>query len=74
MKMSTSIAIGQERNKMPFKKKPTKVVGINGWEVEVPNPPTHATHARMTLLNDLRTTASPRSQRFPYRILGALKG
>ena len=33
---------------MPFKKKPTKVVGINGWEVEVPQPPTHATHVRLT--------------------------
>jgi len=34
---------------MPFKKKPTRVVGINGWRVEVPTPPKHATHVRLDI-------------------------
>ena len=32
---------------MPFKRKPVVTVGKKDWEVRVPNPPKHATHARL---------------------------
>ena len=59
---------------MPFKKKPTKVVGINGWEVEVPNPPTYATHARMTCFNQTYDNGKPKTATVPIRDFGVLKG
>jgi hypothetical protein len=66
--------IGQERNKMPFKTKPTRVVGVNGWEVEVPTPPKHATHARITCFNQTYENGSPKKATVPIKDFGVLKG
>ena len=35
---------------MPFKTKPTKVVGVKDWQVEIPTPPKYATHVRIKVL------------------------
>ena len=59
---------------MPFKKKPTRVVGINGWQVEVPTPPTFATHVRMTCFNQTYDSGKPKKATVPIRDFGVLKG
>ena len=60
-----------ERIEMPFKKKPTKIVGINGWEVEVPNPPAHATHVRLTCVGGY---SDGKKATVPIRDFGTLRG
>ncbi|MAH44944.1 hypothetical protein CMI37_03895 [Candidatus Pacearchaeota archaeon] len=37
---------------MPFKRKPVVTVGVGDWKVSVPNPPKHATHARLVCDKD----------------------
>ena len=36
-----------ETKTMPFKRKPVITVGSGDWQVRVPNPPKHATHASL---------------------------
>lgn len=59
---------------MPFQKKPTKVVGRGDWAVEVPRPPQHATHARMTFINDLNDKGRPKVATLPIGDFGCFKG
>lgn len=59
---------------MPFKKKPTRVVGVSGWEVEIPTPPKHATHARISCLNDTYDNGSPKTATVAIKDFGAFKG
>jgi len=59
---------------MPFKKKPTRVVGNSGWEVEVPTPPKHATHARIVCSNQRYESGKPKVATVPIRDFGTLKG
>lgn len=39
---------------MAFKRKPVVTVGSGDWKVLVPNPPKHATHARLVCDNQLK--------------------
>ena len=59
---------------MPFQPKPTKVVGRGDWAVEVPRPPKHATHARMTFVNDLKENGKPKVATLPIQDFGCFKG
>ena len=59
---------------MPFQKKPTKVVGRGDWAVEVPRPPQHATHARMTLVSDFKDNGKPKVATLPIADFGCFKG
>jgi hypothetical protein len=59
---------------MPFKKKSTKVVGVKGWEVEIPTPPKHATHARISCLNDIRDNGESKTATVPIRDFGVFRG
>jgi len=56
---------------MPFKKKPTRVVGINGWQVEVPTPPKFATHVR---LNCVGGYSDGKKATVPIVDFGTLRG
>ena len=56
---------------MAFKKKPTKVVGVKDWEVEVPQPPTHATHVRLDCTGGY---SDGKKAIVPIRDFGVLKG
>ena len=59
---------------MPFTKKPTRVVGRGDWAVAVPRPPTHATHARMTLFNEVDYKGKPKMATLPLDDFGCFKG
>ena len=59
---------------MPFKPKPVVKVGKGDWQVEVPRPPRHATHARMTCLNDLKENGKPKVVTLPIQDFGCFKG
>ena len=60
--------------KMPFKKKPAIKVGSKGWEVLVPRPPNHATHARMTLRDEFKENGENKSATLPIQDFGCFKG
>ena len=59
---------------MPFKAKPVVTVGKNDWAVRVPRPPKHATHARMTFVNDLKENGKPKVATLPIQDFGCFKG
>ena len=59
---------------MPFKAKPTKVVGRGDWAVEVPRPPKHATHARITCFNQTYDNGTPKTVTLPIQDFGTLMG
>jgi len=53
---------------MPFKPKPVVTVGKGDWAVQVPRPPNHATHARLTCLPDKKVAT------VPIQDMGVFKG
>ena len=55
---------------MAFKTKPTRVVGVKDWEVEVPTPPKFATHVRLLCTG----TYNGKKATVPIRDFGVLKG
>jgi len=59
---------------MPFKKKPVVTVGRGDWAVEVPRPPNHATHARLTCFNQTYDNGTPKVATLPIQDFGAFMG
>lgn len=59
---------------MPFKSKPTTIVGRADWAVEVPKPPKQATHARMVMNTDFKVNGKPKSATLPIDDFGCFKG
>jgi len=59
---------------MPFKTKPTKVVGVKDWQVEIPTPPKHATHARMMASDPSLSDPTPKQVILPIQDFGCFKG
>ena len=59
---------------MPFKRKPYKKVGTKEWEVYIPTPPKFATHARLTLLDDLKGNGKPKVATLPIQDFGCFRG
>jgi hypothetical protein len=57
-----------------FKAKPYVKVGKGGWTVIVPRPPKHATHAVLTMHNDLKENGSPKTATLPIQDFGCFKG
>ncbi len=49
-----------------FQKKPVVTVGRADWAVDIPRPPKHATHARLTCLNDTYDKISAEFNSFIY--------
>jgi len=54
-----------ETKTMPFKRKPVVTVGGKDWQVRVPNPPKHATHARLVCDNQTKVNGKPKSAVLP---------
>ena len=54
-----------ETKSMQFKRKPVVTVGSGDWKVRVPNPPKHATHARLVCENDTYESGNPKSAVLP---------
>ena len=59
---------------MAFKKKPTVLVGTKEWRVEIPRPPNHATHARMTCIDPFAVNDTPKTATLPIQDFGCFKG
>jgi hypothetical protein len=59
---------------MPFKAKPVVKVGKGDWQVEVPRPPKHATHARMTCVDPFSSDKSPKVATLPIQDFGCFRG
>ena len=59
---------------MAFKKKAAIKVGTKDWEVTIPRPPTHATHARMTLRDEFKENGENKSATLPIQDFGCFKG
>jgi hypothetical protein len=59
---------------MAFKKKAAVKVGTKDWEVIVPRPPNHATHARMRLRDEFREDGTPKEATLPIQDFGCFKG
>ena len=59
---------------MPFKAKAVVKVGKGDWQVEVPRPPKHATHARMTCVDPFSYDRSPKVATLPIQDFGCFKG
>mgnify|MGYP003131837939 CR=1 FL=1 len=59
---------------MPFKSKPTTIVGRADWAVEVPKPPKHATHARIVLDSEFMENGKPKTATLPIEDFGCFKG
>ena len=59
---------------MPFKSKPTAIVGRADWAVEVPKPPKHATHARMMASDPSASDPTPKQVTLPIQDFGCFKG
>jgi len=57
-----------------FKAKPYKKVGKDMWEVYIPYPPKHATHAVLTCFNDTYDNGSPKTATVPIQDFGVFKG
>tara|TARA_R100000808_G_scaffold24743_1_gene57982 strand:+ start:726 stop:1025 length:300 start_codon:yes stop_codon:yes gene_type:complete len=51
---------------MPFKKKKTIQVGKSP-RVDIPRPPTHATHARLILDSEFKENGDPKTATLPIR-------
>ena len=59
---------------MPFKRKPVVTVGSKDWAVQVPNPPKHATHARLVCENQLYENGQPKSAVLPLADFKCFEG
>jgi hypothetical protein len=59
---------------MPFKKKSVVKVGTKEWEVLVPRPPNHATHARMMAFDPFSSDPTPKQVTLPIQDFGCFKG
>ena len=59
---------------MAFKKKAAIKVGKNDWEVTIPRPPTHATHARMSCVDPFSYDPTPKTATLPIQDFGCFKG
>ena len=59
---------------MAFQKKPVIKLGSRDWEVMVPRPPTHATHARMTMRDEFYDNGTPKQATLPLQVFGCCKG
>tara|TARA_Y100001973_G_C5205552_1_gene341252 strand:+ start:2974 stop:3279 length:306 start_codon:yes stop_codon:yes gene_type:complete len=59
---------------MPFKKKAVVKVGTKDWEVLVPRPPNHATHARLVLHDEYDEKGRPKMATLPIQDFGCFKG
>ena len=59
---------------MPFKAKPVVKVGKGDWVVEVPRPPKHATHARMTCVDPFSHDRSPKVATLPIQDFACFRG
>jgi hypothetical protein len=59
---------------MAFQKKPVIKLGNKDWEVMVPRPPTHATHARITLRDELKDNGQPKQATLPLQDFGCFRG
>ena len=59
---------------MAFKKKPYLKVGVKDWQVIIPRPPSHATHAVLTIRDDLKENGSPKTATLPLQDFGCFRG
>jgi hypothetical protein len=59
---------------MAFKRKPVVTVGAGDWKVEVPNPPKHATHARLVCENQTFESGKPKSAVLPLADFKCFQG
>jgi len=59
---------------MPYKAKPVVKVGTRDWQVHIPRPPKHATHARMVLHNDYDHKGRPKMVTLPICDMGCFQG
>ena len=59
---------------MAFKRKAAVKVGKNDWEVTIPRPPNHATHARMTCVDPFSYDPTPKVAIQPLQDFGCFKG
>ena len=57
-----------------FVKKTVVTVGRPPWAVDVPRPPKHATHARLTCLNEPYQRGKPKTATLPIDDFGCFKG
>jgi hypothetical protein len=63
-----------ETKTMPFKRKPVVTVGSGYWQVRVPNPPKHSTHARLLCDDDLTANGKPKSAVLPIADFKCFQG
>ena len=59
---------------MPKKAKPVVTVGTKDWEVTIPRPPKHATHARMVASDPYSSDPTPKEVTLPIHDFGCFKG
>ena len=59
---------------MAFKRKPVVTVGSGDWKVKVPNPPKHATHARLDFDNQLKDNGKPKVAVLPLSDFKCFQG
>jgi len=59
---------------MAFQKKAAVKVGTKEWEVTVPRPPNHATHARLTLRDEFTDRGDPKEATLPIQDFGCFRG
>lgn len=59
---------------MAFKRKPVVTVGAGAWKVEVPNPPKHATHARLVCDSHLKDNGKPKVAVLPLADFKCFQG
>jgi len=57
-----------------FQPKPVVTVGSKGWQVDIPRPPKHATHARMTCYNQTYENGTPKMATLPLQDFGCFQG
>ena len=57
-----------------FQKKPVVTVGRADWAVDIPRPPKHATHARLTCINATYDNGSPKIATLPLQDFGCFQG
>ena len=59
---------------MPFKPKPVIKAGKGDWEVLIPRPPKHATHARMMASDPFSSDPRHKKVVLPIQDFGCFKG
>lgn len=59
---------------MSFKRKPVVTVGAGDWRVSVPNPPKHATHARLVCDDQLYDSGKPKVAVLPLADFKCFEG